>query len=363
MNNKNKHSSKDMSYQIQKLFIITIAIEVLIDRTFYRLGVIFFKANIYNSINTIGAVARIMMVLLNFIYLGLFLYKGRLKMSLKLIISFELFFFLTSYLFYSLKLDLPVIFQFTGFLVGTLIINFLLIKKVKLNEFDVENRRVSIISNLILISIIIIVNFALIHEMLFTLNAIYDIPSQFHLSMFDLAQVFSVVILCPLIFVFPLMFKDKIKLDGILRKVPLIVILIGVIIILGFVNSGLTVTTEEHEFRAPQMFAWTLIYVLGFTYLASSMILLNWSIISLGLLLTGIYLIWILGKSKKNQSLKQYSYGLFFLLCSAFMFVEATDLFFFMETFNAFLILNFISSLGIEKEKKINYEVISNIIA
>jgi hypothetical protein len=340
MQNTNQNSTPEMFYQVQKVYLITIAIEVLIDRAFYRLGVIFFPANIYNAINTIGAIARIMMVLLNFIYLALFLNKQRNNLILKLIIGFEAFFFVTSYIFYFSNTLFPVFFQFFGFLIGGLIINFLLIQKIKLNEYEGENKRVSIIHNLNLVSIIVIIDLALMHEMLFTLNALYSIPSEFHLVMFNIAQVLSVVILCPLIFVLPFMFKERIKLNGIKKKIPLIVILAGVIILLGFVNSGMTVTTEEHEFRAPQMFAWTLIYVLGFTYLASSIILLNWSIISLGLLLTGIYFLWILGKTKKKQSLKQFSYGIFVLLCSAFMFVEATDLFFFIETFIGFLILN-----------------------
>ncbi len=75
---------------------------------------------------------------------------------------------------------------------------------------------------------------------------------------------------------------------------------------------------------------------LYFTYLASNL-LLNWSIISLGLLLIGIYFLWIIGKARKNQSLNQLSYGIFILLCSTFMFVEAKDLFFFIDNLNGFL--------------------------
>ncbi|KKL46202.1 hypothetical protein LCGC14_2347910, partial [marine sediment metagenome] len=54
----------------------------------------------------------------------------------------------------------------------------------------------------------------------------------------------------------------------------------------------------------------------------------------------------------KNQSLKQLSYGIFILLCSAFMFVESTDFFFFMETFCGFLILTVNANLNIRNQKE-----------
>ena len=136
------------------------------------------------------------------------------------------------------------------------------------------------------------------------------------------------------------MFREKFNLKGITRKLPLIFILVGVILVMGFVNSGFTVETEEHSFRSYDIFAWTLIYVLGFTFIGSSVFLLNFAIISVGLVTTGIYLLWIIGKTRKNQLLKQFSYGMFALLCASFMFVEATDLFFFMELFIGFLILS-----------------------
>ena len=344
MKEESSTESTNMLYQVQKVFLITIAIEVLIDRLFYRVGTAFSLGNAYYAINVIGAVARIMMVFLNFIILGLLLYKSRFDLFYKILLGFELFFFSSSYLFYFINIafpiSFPVLFQIFGFIIGGFIINLLLIQKIKSKEITGGDLKVTIISSSILILITVIFDFALIHELFFTLNTVVSIPFVFHVSLFDFGQVMSVVILCPLIFVLPFMFREKFNLKGIKRKLPLIFIIIGVIVILGFVDSGFTVETEEHSFRSSDIFAWTLIYVLGFTYIGSNLILLNWAIISVGLLTTGIYLLWIIGKTRQSQLIKQFSYGVFVLLCAAFMFVEATDLFFFMELFIGFLILN-----------------------
>jgi hypothetical protein len=350
MKEDRSNDSKNLFFQIQKVFLLTITIEVLIDRLFYRVGTAFSLGNLYYTINIIGAIARIMMVLLNFIMLGFFLYKKRFDLIYKILLGFELFFFSMSYLFYfinlSFPISFPILFQLIGFLIGGFIINLLMIQKIKSKEIKGDNLKVSIISNSILILLVVIFDFALIHELFFTLNTVYNIPPEFHSILFEFGQVLSVVILCPLIFILPFMFKEKINLKGVKRKLPLIFILVGVIVILGFVDSGFTIETEEHSIRSSDIFAWTLIYVLGFTYIGSNLILLNWAIISVGLLTTGIYLLWIIGKTRKSQLIKQFSYGMFVILCAAFMFVEATDLFFFMELFIGFLILN-------ERESKI----------
>ncbi|MHA2131399.1 MAG: hypothetical protein ACW99L_15655, partial [Promethearchaeota archaeon] len=330
-------------YQVQMMYLITIAIEVIIDRTFYRVGTAFTPGRIYDSIMIIGNFSRILMVLLNFSILGLYLYKTRISDIFTLIVIFEAFFFFTSYLFYYLNLEFPIFFQFTGFLIGGFIINFLLIQKIRLNEFESESRRASIVGRLILLSIIVIFDFALIHELLFTLNARYNIPLiEQSKILFNFAQILTVIILSPLVFILPLTSRKYIKLKGIVKKIPIVVIIAGVIVILGFVNSGLVMATEEHPtlITAPAIFAWSIIFILNFTYIALSMFLLNLSILSFGIFLIGVYLLWVIGKTQKKQYLKQFSYGLFFLFSSAFMFVEqGTDLFFFIETFNSILIL------------------------
>jgi hypothetical protein len=100
------------------------------------------------------------------------------------------------------------------------------------------------------------------------------------------------------------MFRERIKIEGNKRKLPIIFILVRIIVILGFVDSGFTVENEEHSFRSSDIFAWTLICVLRFLYIGSSLILLNWGIISIGLLTTDICLLWIISKSRKNQHIK-----------------------------------------------------------
>jgi hypothetical protein len=198
------------------------------------------------------------------------------------------------------------------------------------------------------------------HEIMFTLNAVFTIPPNFHGVMFDIAQVLSFTILGPMVFILPFTFREKINLKGIVKKIPPVVIVIGVIIMLGFLNSGLVIETEEHPdlIGAPQIFSWSAIYISGVTVVGLSMLLLNWSVISLGLLLFGIYFLWIIGKTRKNQSLKQLSYGIFILLCSAFLFVEASDLFFFIETFCGFLILTANVSANTRNKKKSVKEII-----
>ncbi len=346
MKKESSNESKNLFYQIQKVYLLTISVEVLIDRLFYRVGPAFSLGNTYYTINIIGAIARIMMVLLNFIILGFFLYKERFNLLYKLLLGFEVFFFSSSYLFYFIDISFPILFQIIGFLISGFIINLLMVQKIKSKDINGGNLKISIMNSSILMLIVVIFDFALIHELFFTLNTVYNIPPEFHSFLFDFGQVLSVVILCPLIFILPFMFKERINVKGIKRKLPIIFILVGVIVILGFINSGFTIETEEHSIRPSDILSWTLIFVLGFTYIGSNLILLNWAIISVGLLTTGIYFLWIIGKTKKNQMIKQFSYGMFVILCAAFMFVEATDLFFFMELFIGFLILN-------ERERKI----------
>ncbi len=343
MKNHKRDSGEDFFYQIQKVYLIIIAIEILIDRTFYRVGTVFTPGNIYDFIMFFGNFSRIMMVLLNFTLLGLIIYTNRNHTNITLIfaIIFQTFLFVVSYLIYWLSWEMAMLLSLLILLMGTLIINFFMIQKIRLNEFEGEDRKISILHNLILILLIIIFDLAMFHEIMFTLNSEFTIPPDFHGVMFGIAQILSFTILGPMVFILPFLFKKKINLKGIAKKIPPIIIIIGVIIILGFLNSGLVVETEEHPdlIGAPQMFAWSAIYISGVTVVGLSMLLLNWSVISLGLLLFGIYFLWIIGKTRKNQSLKQLSYGIFVLLCSAFLFVEGSDLFFFIETFCGFLIL------------------------
>ena len=107
-----------------------------------------------------------------------------------------------------------------------------------------------------------------------------------------------------LIFILQFMFRERIKIECNKRKLPLIFILVRIIVILGFIDSGFTVETEEHSFRSSDIFAWTLICVLGFQYIGSSLILINWVIISVGLVTTGICLLWIISKTRKNHLIK-----------------------------------------------------------
>ncbi|KKM74187.1 hypothetical protein LCGC14_1402830, partial [marine sediment metagenome] len=325
MTNAKKDSSEESFYQIQKVYLIIIAIEVLIDRTFYRVGTAFIPGKVYDTVMILGNFSRIMMVLLNFTLLGFFMYKNRNHMNkiLLIVIIFQTFLFLTSYLLYWLRFEMPIFVSLLSLLIGMLIINFLMIQKIISSEFEGEDRKISIFHNVILVCILLIFDLAMFHEIMFVLHSIFTIPPDFHVIMFIISQVLSFTIFGPLVFILPFTFREKINLKGFVRKIPLIVILIGVISILGFVNSGLIIATEEHPnlIGAPQIFGWSAIYISGFTVIASSMLLLSWSIISLGLLLFGIYFLWIIGKTRKNQSLKQLSYGIFILLCSAFMFV------------------------------------------
>ncbi len=312
MKDHKRDSGEDFFYQIQKVYLIIIAIEILIDRTFYRVGTVFTPGNIYDAIMLLGNFSRILMVLLNFTVLGLIVYKNRNHVNkiLIFVMIFQTFLFVNSYLIYWLGWEMPMYVSLLSLLIGTIIINFLMIQKVRLNEFDGEDRKISILHNVILIVFIIIFDLAMFHEIMFTLNSIFTIPPNFHGVIFDIAQYLSFTILGPLVFILPFTFREKINLKGIVKKIPLVVIVIGVIILLGFLNSGLIIETEEHPdlIGAPQIFAWSAIYISGVTVVVLSMPLVNWSIISLGLLLFCIFFLWIIGKTKKNQSFKQLSY-------------------------------------------------------
>jgi hypothetical protein len=149
----------------------------------------------------------------------------------------------------------------------------------------------------------------------------------------------SVFLIAPLFFTLPFLFREKIEIKGFLKKIPIIIICVIVIIILGFINSPMQIITEEHIILPTDIFAWMVIYILGYTEIQGSLFVMNWSVIALGLFALGGYLLWVLGKSKKNQSMKQYSYGLFVIFCTAFLFIEASDSYFLMVLLNGFLIL------------------------
>ena len=96
---------------------------------------------------------------------------------------------------------------------------------------------------------------------------------------------------------------------------------------------------ETGSMTPPIIFGLMVVFVLGYYEVQASVLLITWSLIALGLFALGGYLLWVLGKLKKNQTLKQYSYGMFVIFCVAFLFVEASDTYFLMVTLNGFLIL------------------------
>ncbi|KKM74189.1 hypothetical protein LCGC14_1402850 [marine sediment metagenome] len=61
--------------------MIIIAIEILVDRNFYRVGTTFTPGKVYDTIMLLGDFSRVMMVLLNFSLLGLIIFKNRNHMN------------------------------------------------------------------------------------------------------------------------------------------------------------------------------------------------------------------------------------------------------------------------------------------
>ncbi|MHA1932702.1 MAG: hypothetical protein ACW96X_09200 [Promethearchaeota archaeon] len=331
-----RNDSDEIYYQIQKIFMLFLFIELIIARVFYRVGMVFLDLNIYYTIYNIGVIARYVVVILNFILLGLIIVKGGLDKIARYPLFFVFAFFLSSYAFYFLNLPFPVLYQVIGLVTIGFTINYLVIRKIMRKEFAINK----IILAFLLI-LIITFSLALIHQISFSLDSIFEIPYGFHGFMFGISQLMTVFLIAPLFFAIPFLFREKIDLKGFLKKLPIIIIFVIVIIILGFINSPIQMISKDdaHIILPTDLFAWMVIYVLGYTEIQGSLFVINSSIIALVLFALGGYLLWNLGKSKRNQGMKQYSYGLFVIFCTAFLFIEASDSYFLMVLLNGFLIL------------------------
>lgn len=331
---RDMNKSNEIFYQIQKAYMFFLLLEIIISRIFYRVGMIFLELDVYYTIYNIGYIARYVVVLLNFILLGLIIFRSGLDKIPNYLLYFVFSFFLISYAFYFLNFAFSAIYQLIGLVVIGLVINYLIIQKLLKKEFE-ENKIVLPF----LIILVITFNLALIHQIFFTLDSLLEIPYGFHGFMFGIAQLMTVFLIAPLFFALPFIFREKIEIKGYLKKIPILIICIIVIIILGFINSPMQIITEEHIILPTDIFAWMVIYISGYSEIQGSLFVINWSLIALGLFALGGYFLWILGKSKKNQTMKQYSYGMFVIFCTAFLFVEASDSYFLMVLLNGFLIL------------------------
>ncbi len=335
-------------YQFQKIFLFTLFIELTINRLFFRIGSQFIPLETYGMIVYIGDIARYMMVFLNFIMILLFYYFSKAGKLLKIFLLIECFLLLIMYILPFFEVVFPAWGQLITLLMGGFIINVLILRQTMTNEnyapargLALQKRMPSIFSTSILITILIIFDFALFYEISFTYNSISNISLEISNILFITAQILTAAVIGPLIFLFPLIFRKHFHLRRTWKIILITVIIAPFVVMVGFVNSGLLIRTEEHIISSIDIFIWTGVFVAGFTDLGVNMIMLNIAIISWALALLGIFLIWNLGRETKNQNLKQYGYGLFTLFSGAFLFVEATDIYFFMLPFIGFLLLNF----------------------
>jgi hypothetical protein len=342
-----RNESNEIFYQLQKAYMFFLLLEIVFFRIFFRVGMIPLPIDVYNAIYIIfGVIPRYIVVFLNFILLGLIIFKGAvmcfLNFSFSVLIqvvglSFVFSFFLSSYAFYFLNLPFPLIAQVIGLVVIGFSINYLIIQNIRRKEFA-EHQIVIIIIIMFLIILVITFNLTLIHQIFFSLNSVFEIPYAFHGFMFAIAQLMTVFLIAPLFFALPFLFREKIEIKSFFKIIPIIIICLTVIIIIGFINSPIEMG-ETGSITPPVIFGLMVIFISGYTEIQSSLLLINWSIIALGLFALGCYFLWLLGKSKKNQTMKQYSYGMFVIFCIAFLFVEALDFYFLMVLLNGFPIL------------------------
>ena len=358
------NDSNELFYQIQKAYMFFLLIELIIARIFYRFGMIFLPFGVYKAIYYVGVIARYVLVFLNFILLGFIIFRGAVMLFqnfsfLRLIpvigLSFVFSFFLSSYVFYFLNLPFSVIYEVSGLVVIGFSINYLITyniySKIILRKEFAEYKIILLTVLLIFFTILIITfNFALIHQIFYRLNSIFEIPYRFHGFLFGISQLMSIFLIAPLFFTLHFLFRERIEKKGLLEKIkdkplnflkkiiPIIIICFMVILILGFINSPI-VMGETGSMTPPIIFGLLIVFVSGYYDIQSSLPLINWSIIALGLFGLGCYFLWVVGKSKKNQTMKQFSYGMFVIFCTAFKFVEGSDLFFLMVLLNGFLML------------------------
>ena len=60
---------------------------------------------------------------------------------------------------------------------------------------------------------------------------------------------------------------------------------------LGLINSGIEIVTEEHVWTFFDIYAWTVIFVLGFSTVYMSVFFANFAIVSLLVVLIGVLLL------------------------------------------------------------------------
>lgn len=322
---------------VLKVYIIAVFIEFGLDRFFYRIGTTFQIGEMYYFIEGIGTFFRYFMVLLNFLFLFLIVTNKIYSTSLTTVILVQTVIFLTYYIMTFLGLNISVEFDAMGKIITLLIIEMLLFRAFSKNE------SYKIFYRILIVCIQIIIAFALVYKIAFTLNAKYNISEEifnFFIWLRFISEILTVVMLCWVAFAFPLFIikiDSRIDLKKLFSQkrqyVPFIIVLLVTVMMLVLLNIGIEIVTEEHLWTFYDIFAWTAIYVLGFSTIYISAFYFNFAIISLMMLLTAILLLRKIGNFTQNYSLNRLAYGLFILFCGSFTFLEYGDIYFLIITF------------------------------
>jgi hypothetical protein len=200
---------------------------------------------------------------------------------------------------------------------------------------------------ILIVCIQVIIAFALVYKIAFTLNAKYNIAFfDFFILLRFISEILTVVILCWVAFALPIFIiktDDRIDLKKLFSQkrqyIPFIIVLLVTAMMLGLLNSGIEIVTEEHLWTFFDIFAWTAIYVLGFSTIYISAFYFNFAIISLMVVLTAILLLRKIGNLTQNNSLNRLAYGLFILFCGGYTFLEYADIYFLIITFVGIMVI------------------------
>jgi hypothetical protein len=240
-----------------------------------------------------------------------------------------------------LNLDLSVEFDAMGKIITLLIMEMLLFRAFsKVESYKIFYR-------ILIVCIQVIIAFALVYKIAFTLNAKYNIAFfDFFILLRFISEILTVVILCWVAFALPIFIiktDDRIDLKKLFSQkrqyIQFIIVLLVTAMMLGLLNSGIEIVTEEHLWTFFDIFAWTAIYVLGFSTIYISAFYFNFAIISLMVVLTAILLLRKIGNLTQNNSLNRLAYGLFILFCGGYTFLEYADIYFLIITFVGIMVI------------------------
>ncbi|GAB4307451.1 MAG: hypothetical protein Kow0069_04980 [Promethearchaeota archaeon] len=346
---RNNRPDGNTTLQLQKLYLVLIALELTIDRVWYRVGFLFIPEEIYAPVDAVGTVARYALVLGNFMALGAVAAShlkageggghGKLDEVVGAATAVAGVLLAFPFAFAQLGLLFTAWLQVALYAAGAVAIHAGTLKGLKADLTSDDGHAGGRVEKVLLVatvvSLLLAFDVALVYQSSFTLRPVTAVGLE--ADWFQLAQVLVVFPFACLVLSYWVAKRAWPKFKPKRLVVPLVAVVAVTVVIIGFVNSPMRIISQEETLITPRaIFAWTAIYVLGFSHVVLGPTYLNVVLVLMGAFLCGVYASWLRGKQVSDPRLKQLAYALFVLFCASFTWVETSDLFFFGEVLVGF---------------------------